>query len=250
MSVLSKKVSTMQSKLNKLRETEENLDRLCKAMRENYKHARKSPTNEFFAYVTRDDLLEVFGQEPVILTMRNCDTIRQGTSKSEDNTKKHTLRVSGRWKAVDVRLVTTDGEITAQKSTAPVAVSANAATTDLAGEPNEKTASASQPEPKSIATYSRRPGRRRKPDRIELKDDDNTEIIQLPKLQQPKELTPEEIEQQEKRLTAETLLGYRPPYKQRKRHLEEDWLESRYKLFNSLRVHSNGLCLCNLSFIY
>lgn len=240
MSVLSKKVSTMQSKLNQMRETEENLDRLCKAMRENYKQARKSPSNDFFSYVTRDDLLEVFGKESVILTIRNCDTLREGTSKAEDNTRKHTLRVNGRWKAVDVRLVTTDGEVAAAAKQTTASGIAN--TVNLDGESSHKTISASQPEPKSVATYSRRPGRRRKPDqKIDVKSDDNTEIEPPPPklkpqspLAPPKELTPEEIEQQEKRITAETLLGYRPPYKQRKRYFEEDWLESRYKLFNSL----------------
>lgn len=226
----------MQSKLNQMRETEENLDRLCRAMRENYKNARKSPSNDFFSYVTRDDLIEVFGKESVILTVRNCDTIREGTLKAEDNTKKHyTLKVTGRYKAVDVRLVTTDGEVAPQKSTTPVG--ANAVDD---GESSQKTVSASQPEPKSVATYSRRPGRRRKPDqKSDVKDDDSTEmepppakLKPQPPVQPPKQLTPEEIEQQEKRITAETLLGYRPSYKQRKRYFEEDWLESRYKLLS------------------
>lgn len=235
MSVLSKKVSTMQSKLNKLRETEENLDRLYKAMRENYKHTRRSPTHEFFAYVTRDDLLEVFGNESVILTVRNCDTIREGTSKVENSLKRHTLRVKGRWKADDVRLVTTDGDVAAQPSAGQATADGDAANVDsVSNEP----ASASQPEP-SVATYSRRPGRRRKPERIELKEDDGVEIEQPAKLQQPpKVLTPVETEQQERRITAETLLGYRPPYEQQKRHFEEDWLESRYKLFDYLRIRN------------
>lgn len=222
----------MQSKLNNLRETEENLDRLCRAMRLNIKYATKDPTNNFFTYVTRDDLLEVFGTESVILTVRNCDTIRQGPMKVEDNTKKHTLQLNGRWKAVDVRLVTTDGEVVTKQATATVTTND---VVNLDGESSETTVSASQPESKTVATYSRRPGRRRKPDRIELKDDDEAEIVQSPKSKQPsKELTPEEIELQEKRITAETLLGYKPPYKQRKRQFEEDWLESRYKLFRSL----------------
>lgn len=246
MSVLSKKVSTMQSKLNQMRETEENLDRLCKAMRENYKNARKSPSNDFFSYVTRDDLLEVFGKESVILTIRNCDTIRENALKAEDNTKKHTLKVSGRWKAVDVRLVTTDGDVAAQKSTTSVV--ANTVENLDNGESSQKTISASQPESKCVATYSRRPGRRRKPDqKVDVKDDDNTEIEPppakmkpQPPVAPPKELTPEEIELQEKRITAETLLGYRPPFKQRKRYFDEDWLESRYKLFSLVLVNSQS----------
>lgn len=225
MSVLSQKVSTMQSRLNDLREKEENLDRLCKAMREEYKQARKSPANDFFAYVTRDDLLEVFGREKVILTVRNCDTIREGTTKEEDNPSKHTLRVHGRWKSVDVRLVTTDGAVACQAPT-------TSDNMDVDGEVNEtqQIVSASQPEAKTNAT-SRRPGRRRKPEKFELKDDDSTEI------EQPKPiaiLTEEEKELEERRLTAKTLLGYRPPIKQRKRTWEDDWLESRYKLIQLL----------------
>lgn len=234
MSVLSKKVSTMQSKLNQMRETEENLDRLCKAMRENYKHARKSVSNDFFAYVTRDDLLDVFANDSVILTIRNCDTISEGMVKTESNTKKHSLRVNGRWKTVDVRLVTKDGQVAAPQA-ASTAI-ANAVTADADGDTSHKTASTSQPEPKSVATYSRRPGRRRKPDqKVDIKDDDDDDMMIEPpskiKPPPPKELTPDELEQQEKQMTAETLLGYRPTYKQRKRNFDEDWLESRYKIF-------------------
>lgn len=220
MSVLSNKVSSMQAKLNNLRETEENLDRLCKAMRENYKQARKSPSNEFFSYVTRDDLLEVFGEDTVILTVRNCDTVRQGTAKEEDNTEKHTLRVNGRWKKVDVRLVTTDGEVASK--------SARTDETETDGELSDaqKPTTSSQTENKTNVIGSRRPGRRRKPERFELKEDDNSVEIDQPK--NKKILTEDEKEHEERRVTAETLLGYRPPSKQRKRNMDEDWLESRY----------------------
>lgn len=227
MSVLSKKVSTMQSKLNKMRETEENLDRLCKAMRENYKHARKSLPNDFFAYVTRDDLLEVFGDDSVILTIKNCDTIREGKIKVENDAKKHSLQVNGRWKAVDVRLVTNDGQVAAQSTALPAIANSD-------GESSHKE-SASQPEPKSVVTYTRRPGRRRKPDqKIDIRDDEDDDAIIEPPSKikpppPPKELTSDELEQQEKQITAQTLLGYRPQYKQRR--FEDDWLESRYKLF-------------------
>lgn len=232
MSVLSKKVTTMQAKLNQLRETEENLDHLCKAMRENYKQARKSATNEFFAYVTRDDLLDVYGKDSVILTIRNCDTIREGKTKEEDDTTKHTLKVHGRWKSVDVRLVTTDGQVACQS---PI----TSENMDVDGETNEtqQNVSASQPESKNnAATNSRRPGRRRKPDKVELiKDEDGGEIDQpMPTTS----FTEEEKELEERRITAETLLGYRPPIKQRKRKWEDDWLESRYKITHILFLHS------------
>ncbi|XP_055295053.1 transcription factor E2F5 isoform X2 [Sitodiplosis mosellana] len=221
MSVLSNKVSAMQARLNRLRETEENLDRLCKAMRNNYQQARRSPSNEFFAYVTRDDLLDVFGKESVILTARNFDTVRKGVKiKAEDDSeeKKHTLQVHGLFKKVDVRLVTTDGEIT--RNTARTLEEPE---TDGDSSETQKTTAASQPEPKTN-TGARRPGRRRKPERIELKDDDSSvETDQVKRLKTT--LTEEEKELEERRITAETLLGYRPSLVQRKRNLDEDWLE-------------------------
>lgn len=209
----------MQHRLNNLRETEEQLDRLCKAMRENYKQARKNPANEFFAYVTRDDLLDVFDDESVILTVRNCDTVRQSKVKSEDDQKKHTLRVSGRWKQVDVRLVTTDGEV-AKKAVRHL----DDIETDGDSSDAPKLLSASQPETKTVIA-ERKAGRRRKQEQFELKDDSSMETYE-PKSK--KLLTEEEKELEERRITAETLLAYRPPLIQRKRNLNEDWLESRY----------------------
>lgn len=230
MSVLSNKVSTMQAKLNHLRETEENLDRLCKAMRENYKQARKSPSNEFFAYVTRDDLLDVFGKDSVILTVRNCDTIREGKTKIEDDTEQKTLRVHGRWKKVDVRLVTTDGEVSRTTPTRTDDTESEVESIDM-----QKSVSASQPEAKNNAMGNRRPGRRRKPDKFELKDEDSVEIDAI----KSTNLTEEEKELEERRITAKTLLGYRPPLKQRKRNFDEEWLESRYKFDHHIYLMSS-----------
>lgn len=228
MSVLSNKVSSMQAKLHYLRETEENLDRLCKAMRENYKLARKSPSNEFYSYVTRDDLLDVFGKESVILTVRNCDTVRQGKIKDEDESVQRTLRVNGRWKTVDVRLVTTDGEVAQQTE-----CSSEEPETDV--EMSGKSGTSTQPAPNSNVIGNRR--RRRKPERLELKDEDCTIEIDEPK---STSLTEEEQELEERRITAKTLLGYRPPLKQRKRNFDEDWLECRYKMvIYSNPFHSN-----------
>lgn len=188
-------------------------------MRENYKQARKNPANEFFAYVTRDDLLKVFDEESVILTVRNCDTVRQGRVKNEDDPKKHTLRVSGRWKQVDVRLVTTDGEV-ARKTVRRL----DETETDGDSSDPPKSISASQPETKPVIG-ARKAGRRRKQEQLELKDDSS---IDTDEPKSKKMLTEEEKEREERRITAETLLGYRPPLIQRKRNLDEDWLESRY----------------------
>lgn len=226
----------MQARLNRLRETEENLDRLCKAMKMNYQQSRRSPSNEFFAYVTRDDLLDVFGEDSVILTVRNCDTIRKGKAKDEDDSEKHTLRVHGRWKKVDVRLVTTDGEITARNTqTRTSEQPAETTDGDESSETSRKIAS-SQPEPAKNSNGARRPGRRRKPERLELRkddDDDGESSVEIEQVKRFKSsaLTEEEKELEERRITAETLLGYRPPLVQRKRNFEEDWLECRYNNF-------------------
>lgn len=221
MSVLSNKVSTMQSKLNDLREREENLDRLCKAMRENYKQARKSPENEFYAYVTRDDLLQVFGDDSVILTARNCDTVQTGKSKDEKAPVKHKLRVHGRWKKVDMRLVTTNGEI---------ANTDQSDDTEMNGE-KLKSDSAGQQVPSNVIG-NRRPGRRRKPERFELKDEDSNAELDLGAKKHKLNLTEEESELEERRLTAEALLGYRPAIKQRKRNFEEDWLQRKQPIIS------------------
>lgn len=239
MSVLSNKVSSMQSKLNNLRETEENLDRLCKAMKENYKQARKSPSNEFFAYVTRDDLLEIFGEDKVILTVRNCDTVREGKTKEVDCPEKQTLRVHGRWKKVDVRLVTTNGEVASKP------VRTDETETDGELSDAQKSASTSQPDNKTNVIGGRRPGRRRKPEQFELKDDESSVESDQ---QKNKKLSDEEKEREEWRITAETLLGYRPPLKQRKRNLDEDWLESRYNFYFHFQSFFHGNLEINESF--
>lgn len=239
MSVLSNKVSSMQARLNHLRETEENLDRLCKAMQENYKQARKSPSNEYFAYVTRDDLVDVFGKDSTILTVRNCDTIRQGKTK---DALKQTLRVHGLWKKVDVRLVTNDGEV-AQKT-----IQTSDETEmdgELSGVPK---ISSNQSESNNNA--SRKPGRRRKPERFELKEDDSS--IEPEQLKRSKtNVTEEEKELLERRITAETLLGYRPPRVQRKRDLDANWLERKWKFFKwSMVVIHTHLFNANFSFLF
>lgn len=220
----------MQARLTRLREKEEDLDRLCRAMRENYKQAKNSPSNDFYAYVTRDDLLNVYGEDSVILTVRNFDTLRKGEIIAEDGSIKHTLRVNGRWKKVDVRLVTTDGEITRNTRNR----TSEEPSTDGESSETNKTISASQPESKTNATGNRRPGRRRKPERFELKDDDSSVESDQAKRFKPT-LTEEEQEKKEKeerQVTADILLKYRPTRVQRKRNLDEDWLECRYNYFH------------------
>lgn len=221
-SKLSNKVSTMQTKLNELREVEANLDRLCHAMKLNYVNARKNPENEYFAYVTRNDIINTFGSDCDIFTIRNCNVLRQGYGKTEaDNKKKYRLAAQALWKELDVRLVTEDGET--------YQVSAPSDQIEVDDDSSEKLTSVGQPKAKNNAaiTNSRR-GRRRKPDKIELKDDDDSAVIEP--IKPSAELTEDEKELEERRITGETLLCFRPPPKQRKREYEPDWLESTYKL--------------------
>lgn len=214
-SALSSRVTELQSRVNHLREKEEHLDRLCKAMKENYKQARKDPTNEYYAYVTRDDLLDVFDNDSMILTVRNCDTIRQSTRTSEEDDEEietHTLRLHGRWKAVDVRLVTTDGELTRRTPDG------------TESETSDKVQSASQSKPDEL--NNRRPGRRRrrKEENIQFKTDEESgaELNESNKKRPRNDnQNGEDEELKERRITAQTLLGYRPQRKELKRNLDD-----------------------------
>lgn len=209
----------MQTKLDELRETEEQLDRLCEAMTKDHERAKKNPENEYYAYVTRDDLLEVFGEDSVILTVRNfTDKQTKIQPNEDDDGEKHILRVKGRFKKVDVRLVTTDGEAIQQR---PPQSDDNA----TEGESGDKQFSASQPIPRANNSDKRRTNRRRKPEQLEIRDDDsNTDeqnsIILSNTAEEDKEL-------EERKATAKTLLGYCPPRKQRKRNFDDEY-ESRY----------------------
>lgn len=220
-SALSTRVTQLQSKVNYLREKEEQLDRLCKAMKENYRQARRDPGNEYYAYVTRDDLLKAFGDNSVILTVRNCETIREGKRESdEDENVKHTLRANGRWKSVDVRLVTTEGELTEETPNEIIAETEAVAETSVNIETTIKV----------VATNNnKRPGRRRrKDDNIQFKIDedssvDNDESIsKRPRNGLSDDEKDDEKELEERRITAQTLLGYRPPKRELKRNLYDD----------------------------
>lgn len=221
---LSSKVAKMQSKLDELRETEDELDRLCEAMKKDYERAKKNPENEFYAYVTRDDLIDVFGENSVILTVRNFTEKQTKHQPNEnDDEEEHILRVKGRFKKIDVRLVTTDGEAIQQGPP-------QSDDTATEGESSDKQILASQPMPREINSDKRRTNRRRKPEQVEIRDDDsNTEIDEQNSTNLSN--TAEEDREKEERIeTAKALLGFRPPKKQRKRNFDDDYdsFESRY----------------------
>lgn len=216
-SALSERVAALQERVNSLRETENTLDHLCRAMKENYRQTRKSPSNEYYAYVTRDDLIDVFGEDSVTLTVRNFDTVRESTKTAEEDetdVEKHTLRVHGLYKTVDVRLVTTDGEMRHRTPPPPD-------DSELDSNGSSQIQSSSQPIAKSSEqSIKRRPGRRRK---TEIKDDDadrdasNQNLANISASE-----STEDNELAERRLLAKSLLGYRPPRKQLKRNLDDE----------------------------
>lgn len=232
-SALSTRVTQLQSKVNHLREKEEQLDRLCKAMKENYRQARKDPANEYYAYVTRDDLLKAFGDNSVILTVRNCETIREGKRESdEDESVKHTLRANGRWKSVDVRLVTTEGELIEQTPNKIIDETEAATETSVNIETTIK----------AVATINnKRPGRRRrKDDNIQFKIDEDSSVDNdesSSKRSRHEQTSDDEKELEERRITAQTLLGYRPPKRELKRNLYDDQASIESKWMNIYHFH-------------
>lgn len=220
LNALSTKVAALQKRVDNLRETEDTLDRLCAAMKKEHERARKDPMNDLYAYVTRDDLLDIFGEDEVILTLRNFTELRQKVVKNEEGSpSEHVLKVNGRFKRVDVRLVTTDGEALQHQS--PNSDGLVSATEDDA---TDKQCSASQASASNVSdTGARRPNRRRKPEMMDTKDDECTmdsDVVPA----SVKAVNPSEADKelQERRLIAKTLLGYRPPLKLMRRNFKDD----------------------------
>lgn len=201
-------------------------------MKENLKRTTEDPANQYYAYVTRDDLIDCFPDDSVILTIRNYDNyvatpplIDEDESsididESEDQSAEpRTLRVYGRWKAIDVRLVTNEGEAL---HTDPSAIEAK-----KEEDKNKKNELAlydippylggtSSSQPTESMQQKKRSGRSKRFVKAEENDtSDNT--------------TKDYENEDERKIAAKALLGYRPPKKQLKRNLDEisDSFESR-----------------------
>lgn len=225
---LNNRVDVMKSKLSQLKEKEDILDHQCRAMRENLRQTREESANQYYAYVTRDDLVDVFGSDEVILTLRNYDELTKNNIDKRNHRSPSTLRVQGRWKKIAVRLVTDEGEVLQNKRNNEGDINKKQIITrELNNMPDSSKfgISSSQPSKDSrTKTNKRRPGRRKRNENIELQADDdkkgNTSATFDVKF---------ENEMDERRATAQTLLGYRPPTKQLKRNLDEvsDSFESR-----------------------
>lgn len=207
---ISYRVDDLREKLEELRSQEEELDHHSRVMRENLKQTRNDPNNQYYAYVTRDDFVSVFGEDDVVLTIRNYDSC--DSSPSED-AKRQTLRLYGKWKSIDVRLVTAEGE-----SMRPsINFETEMADTEQNGS-NAVGMSSSQPakEKEAIASINKRRARRRKR-HIVKEDDEDDDVLTISTAAGG--ATDRKID--ERLATAQTLLGFRPSRKHLKRNLDE-----------------------------
>lgn len=97
------KTAILKTTIDQLIEDELLLDQQCRRMQLELLQAQRNPENAYFSYVTREDLVDCFGNS-VVLTMRDFDfyeTDAVGTLATE-------LKVVSQSTPVDVRLVTQD----------------------------------------------------------------------------------------------------------------------------------------------
>lgn len=96
-------------KLKQLIEDEEIIDKHYEYIQQSLKNSFDDPNNKKLAYVTRDDLLDAYGDR-LILTIRKCDAIDTPAIQTDDKViLNRALKISSK-SCVDVRLVTDDGE--------------------------------------------------------------------------------------------------------------------------------------------
>lgn len=81
-----------------------------KCIQHNLKYTQEETANQYYAYVTRDDLVDCFGND-VILTVRNFNAYRSYRKSPDDKNDKltHNLEIHSRTDPIDVRLVTPNG---------------------------------------------------------------------------------------------------------------------------------------------
>lgn len=98
-------------KLKQLIEDEEIIDKHYEYIQQSLKNSFEDPNNKKLAYVTRDDLLDAYGDNKLILTIRKCDAIDTPAIHTNENIiLNRALKVTSKGCCVDVRLVTDDGE--------------------------------------------------------------------------------------------------------------------------------------------
>lgn len=208
---ISCRVNDLKEKLEQLKSQEEELDRHCRVMTENLKQTRNDPTNQYYAYATRDDFVTVFGSDDVVLTIRNYDSC---DSSPSDDVKRQTLRLYGRWKSIDVRLVTDEGD----SMRTSIHFETKTETEKEQNGSNAVGVSSSQPVKGSeaMATMNkRRAGRRKR--HIVKEDDEDNDVLAMP-------VTigrGAEKDVDERLAIAQALLGFRPTRKHLKRNLDD-----------------------------
>lgn len=100
------RTAILKTTIDQLIEDETRLDRQCHHIRLELQHAQRNPSNAYFAYVTRDDLIDCFGDN-VVLTMRDFDFYETDVSGAMAKE----LRVVSQNTPVEVRLVTQEGDV-------------------------------------------------------------------------------------------------------------------------------------------
>ncbi|XP_037961059.1 transcription factor E2F2 [Teleopsis dalmanni] len=106
------KLKTAMTRTNKLKTIEDDLDLQLKYAKRNLKYIKEDATNKSYSYVTRDDLLQIFGEDAVFTVPKQDNEVK---FKKMGNT----LHVSlDNGNTIDVRLVTQQGTCTSKQNIA------------------------------------------------------------------------------------------------------------------------------------
>lgn len=113
---------------DKLKQEEDLLDRYCRSMTLSLKHTQQDPDNMYYAYVTRDDLTDCFG-DSVVLTLRNFDYYETSAGETDgaqeerngandEIMSENNLKIVSFNTSIDVRLVTDEGSVFSKEALA------------------------------------------------------------------------------------------------------------------------------------
>lgn len=115
----NRKVMHLQTVASSLKEEEDELTEHCMYMRQNLKNILGDTVNQSYAYVTRDDLLDCYGEDNVMV-LRCSEKMQLSVPlKSEAEESECALQISSQMREIDVRLLTKQGRSLVQKSTLP-----------------------------------------------------------------------------------------------------------------------------------
>ncbi|GAB0092762.1 hypothetical protein DMENIID0001_077960 [Sergentomyia squamirostris] len=117
------KYTDAQSAASILKELEAELAENCEYMRQNLKNCLKDSVNQSYAYITRDDLRDCYGEDAVI-TLRCSESIKlsvPATSKVklEEPETGSSLIVSSQIREIDVKVLTNQGRSLVHKNSLP-----------------------------------------------------------------------------------------------------------------------------------